>query len=60
MTPERQQQAINFLAESSQRFSNATRGQLAQETAWDLMDRINKFLGEIEDETGMTNIPEVK
>ena len=43
------QEILNILAESSQRFSNAARGQLSEETALDLMHKINRLMHNIED-----------
>lgn len=52
-----QQDALNLLAEAAQRLGNHAQGGLSQETAVILMRKIYKFMGKVEDETGMTNIP---
>lgn len=52
-----QQDALNLLAEAAQRLGNHSLGGLSQETAIILMHKIYKFLANVEDETGMTNIP---
>ena len=59
MNEQQQQEALNLLAESAQRFGNHCQGGLSKDTARILLGKIYKFMGKVEDSTGMSNIPEV-
>lgn len=58
MNKEQQQEALNLLAESAQRFGNHAQGGLSKDTAMKLLRKIYRFMVRIEYSTGMTNIPE--
>ena len=58
MNKEQQQEALNLIAECNQRLSNHCVGGLSTLTARRLVGKLIKFMSKVEDETGMTNIPE--
>lgn len=58
MDEKEQQEALNLLTESAQRFSNHCCGGLSKETARLLLGKIYKFTAKIEDSTGMR--PEIE